>query len=101
MQIKLNFSNHLNSLDAKVRDRMNLLKILAYDKNCRLNHHLLVKIYKILIRSVLDFACISLAALTVDIRKSFEIIQNNALRIIFNVKWSDEVSIEELTFMQL
>jgi hypothetical protein len=96
---RLNFSNHLNSLDAKIRDRMNLLKILAYDKNWRLNRHLLVKIYKVLIRSVLDYACVSLAGLTSDLRKSFEIIQNNALRIILNIKLSDEVSIENLREM--
>ena len=93
---RLNFSNHLNSLDTKIRDRMNLLKILAYDKNWRLNQHLLLKIYKVLIRSILDYACVSLAALTIDLRKKFEIIQNNALRIILNIKLSDEVSIEKL-----
>ena len=96
---RLNFSGHLNSLDAKIRDRMNLLKILAYDKNWKLNRDLLIKIYKTLIRSVLDYACVSLAALTVDLRKSFEIIQNNALIIILNIKLSDEVSIENLRVM--
>lgn len=75
---------------------MNLLKILAYDKNWRLNQHLLLKIYKVLIRSILDYSCVSLAALTIDLRKKFEIIQNNALRIILNIKLSDEVSIEKL-----
>jgi hypothetical protein len=95
---RLNFSGHF-SLDAKIRDRMNLLKILAYDKNWKLNRDLLIKIYKTLIRSVLDYACVSLAALTVDLRKSFEIIQNNALRIILNIKLSDEVSIENLRAM--
>jgi hypothetical protein len=96
---RLNFSNHLNSLDAKIRDRMNLLKILTYDKNWCLNRHLLIKIYKTLIRSVLDYACVTLAGVTVDLRKSFEIIQNNAFRIIFNIKLSDEVSIERLREM--
>ena len=41
---KLNFSNHLNSLDTKVRERLNLLKILSYDRNRRPNRQLLIKI---------------------------------------------------------
>jgi hypothetical protein len=75
---------------------MNLLKILSYDKNWRLNTQLLIKMYKILIRSVLDYACVSLAGLTSDLRRSFEIIQNNALRIILKISLSDEVLIIRL-----
>jgi len=45
---KLQFRDHIESLDKKIRDRINILKILAYDKNWSLNRQILVSIYKVL-----------------------------------------------------
>jgi hypothetical protein len=47
----------------------------------------------------MDYACVTLAALSLDLRKDFEIIQNNAIRIIFNLRLSDEISVERLREM--
>jgi hypothetical protein len=78
---------------------MNILKILSYDKNFGLDKITLVNIYKTLIRSVMDYACVTLAALSLDLRKDFEVIQNNAIRIIFNLRMTDETSVERLREM--
>jgi hypothetical protein len=96
---KLKFTAHVDNLDEKIRDRMNILKILSYDKNFSLDKTTLVNIYKSLIRSVMDYACVTLAALSVDLRRDFEVIQNNAIRIIFNLKLSDETSVDSLREM--
>ena len=78
---------------------MNILRILSYDKNWQLNQGMLIKMYKVLIRSVLDYASVISSEFQVDIKKSFEVIQNNALRIIFKKSLLDHVSVEELREM--
>ena len=65
---RIKFSAHVDKLDEKIRDRINILKILSYDKNFGLDKSTLVNM---------------------DLRNDFEIIQNNAIRIIFNLKLSD------------
>ena len=72
---RIKFSAHVDKLDEKIRDRINILKILSYDKNFGLDKSTLVNM---------------------DLRNDFEIIQNNAIRIIFNLKLSDEISVERL-----
>jgi hypothetical protein len=47
----------------------------------------------------MDYACVTLAALSLDLRKDFEVIQNNAIRLIFNLKLTDETPIERLREM--
>ena len=96
---RLNFKNHLENINKKITDRMNILRILSYDKNWQLSQDMLTKMYKVLIRSVLDYASVISSAISVDIRKSFEVIQNNALRIVFKKSLLDHVSVEELRDM--
>ena len=79
----------------KLVDRMNILKILSYDKNWALKP-ILVRIYKSLVRSVLDYASVTAIACNVDVRKDFEVLQNDALRIIFKKNVMDHVKVDKL-----
>ena len=92
----LAFDNHLTSILKKVNDRLNILKILSYDKRWRLDDWTLIKIYKSLIRSVLDYACITSTACCKKVRDQFEVIQNNALRIIYKKSLLDQERVQEL-----
>jgi hypothetical protein len=47
----------------------------------------------------MDYACVTLAALSLDLRRDFEVIQNNALKLIFKLKLSDETSVDKLREM--
>ena len=80
----------------KITDRQNLLKILSYDKNWRLSEEILIKMYKTLVRSVLDYACVTSVAASNVVLKDFEVAQNDALRIIFKKSLLDKVKVEEL-----
>ena len=79
---RLNFKRHYEAVDKKLFDRINLLKILSYNDNWKLGEHILVRMYKSLVRSVIDFACVTTFAQSKDVTKRFEIIQNDALRSI-------------------
>lgn len=93
---RLNFSKHWEAIREKITDRLNLLKILSYDKNWRLNEDILIKMYKTLVRSVLDYACVTSVAASNVVLKDFEVAQNDALRIIFKKSLLDKVKVEEL-----
>jgi hypothetical protein len=93
---RLSFINHLDSIKKKTNDRLNLLKVLSYDANWRLNEKLLLSMYKVLVRSIIDYASVTSIAMTNDVRDQLEVLQNNALRIIFKIKRTDHISIETL-----
>ena len=59
---RLSFDKHLEHFDKKILDRINILKILSYYKNWRLSTTILVRMYKVLLRSVLDYACVTTVA---------------------------------------
>ena len=82
---RLSFDKHLEHLDNKILDRINILKILSYDKNWHLSTTILVRTYKVLLRSVLDYACVTTVACLEKVLNDFETIQNNVLRIIFKI----------------
>ena len=63
----------------KLVDRMNILKILSYDENWALKPHILVRIYKSFLRSVLDYASVTAIACNVDARRDSELLQNGQL----------------------
>ena len=92
----MTFKKHFENLEKKIQDRLNILKILSYDKNWRLEESLLIKMYKVLVRSVLDYASVIYAACNKKVNEDFEIIQNNCLRIIFKKKMTDQIPIETL-----
>ena len=85
---RLNFIANIVSVKKKVCDRLNLLKILSYDKNWRLNEIILVKMFKCLVLSVIDYAAVTMGALNNHSKN--EILQNNALRIIFKKSLLDK-----------
>ena len=96
---RLNFQANIQSIRKKVGDRINLLKILSYDKTWRLNQVTLVKMYKCLVRSVLDYASITSGALNKKSRDDLETLQNNSLRVILKKRLLDKVSAVELRKM--
>ena len=93
---RLMFEKHFELVDKKLVDRMNILKILSYDKNWRLDTNTLVRIYKSLVRSVLDYACVTSISCNKDVVKRYEILQNDALRIVFKRSVMDHVRVEDL-----
>ena len=50
--------NQINHIKAKVVERQNLLKILSYDQHWKLNSEILVKMYKCLVRSIIEYSSI-------------------------------------------
>ena len=93
---RLTFDKHFELVDLKLFDRLNILKILSYDKNWRLDNNTLVRVYKSLVRSVLDYACVTSVACNKDVIKKYEVLQNDALRIIFKKTVFDHIKIEDL-----
>jgi hypothetical protein len=64
---RLSFINHLDSIKKKTNDRLNLLKVLSYDANWRLNEKLLLSMYKVLVRSIIDYASVTSIAMMLEI----------------------------------
>jgi hypothetical protein len=93
---RLKFDKHLLSVIKKVNERLNILKILSYDKKWNLSEGVLIKVYMSLIRSVLDYCCVTSGACNNDVVNKFEQIQNSALRIIFKVSLIDHVRVDKL-----
>ena len=89
---RFSFDAHLLSLKEKIRDRINILRILTWDKNWRLKIHFLLNFYKVLVRSLLDYSSIISAAYTNDVTKALEVMQNDALRVIFKKSLLDQIS---------
>ena len=64
-----------------------------------MNQVTLVKMYKCLVRSVIDYASITSGALNKKARDDLETLQNNSLRFILKKRLLDKVSIIELRRM--
>jgi hypothetical protein len=93
---RLNFDGHYQAINKKIIERINILKILSFDPNWRLSPPILVRIYKSLIRSVMDYASVISIACNKEVVKALEIIQNDSLRVIFKKTIMDHVQIEDL-----
>ena len=93
---RLTFDKHFELIELKLIDRLNILKILSYDKNWRLDTTTLIRIYKSLVRSVLDYACVTSVACNKNIVRNFETLQNDALRIIYKKTVLDHVKVEDM-----
>ena len=93
----MNFKNQINHIKAKVVERQNLLKILSYDQHWKLNSEILVKMYKCLVRSIIEYSSIFITSISKSFIKKLESIQNESLRIIFRKSfYHDKISAEEL-----
>ena len=93
---KLSFENHIENIKSKVNDRISLLKIFFYDRMLRLNNKLLIRLYKCLVRLVIEYAIMITPNLRRPLMKQLETIQNNCLRIIFKVSRADRLTNESL-----
>ena len=92
---RLNFVAQVQALKTKAAERLNILKILSYDRNWRLDYGTLIKIYKSLVLSILDYTSFLFGTISKSYMDTLEAIQNNALRIIFRLQ-RDEITNDEL-----
>lgn len=92
----MDIENHFGKVKAKVKERINVLKVLSYDKSWSLNIKFLLSIYKVLIRSVMDYANVITAACNDKIVKELEVLQNDALRVIFKKSILEHVPVSTL-----
>jgi exonuclease III len=93
---RLSFVAHFEKIKEKVNDRLNILKVLSYDKGWSLKTNFLLSIYKVLIRSVMDYANVVTAACSEAVINDLEVLQNNALRVIYKKSLLDHISAQTL-----
>ncbi len=93
---RLNFEAQINHIRNKTSDRISILKILSFDKFWCLSKILLIKLYKSLVRSVIEYSSTLVDSISPSFLKKLEAIQNNSLRAIFQIKWEEKILIEEL-----
>lgn len=86
---RLNFGEQVALIKAKARDRISILKILSHDKFWRIDEDLLLKLYKSLIRSILEYSSFIAKTISGALLKKIEAVQYNSLRVIFKVTWED------------
>jgi len=77
---KLNWSEHIKNLKSSCFRTMNILKYLN-NKNFGLNRNYLLKIYRTLIRSKIDYGCQIYNTASTSILKNLEVTHNACLRI--------------------
>ena len=93
---RLSFDAHFVKVKEKVNDRMNILKVLSYDKGWSLKTNFLLNIHKVLIRTAMDYANIDTAACNEKVIKDLEVLQNDALRVIYKKSLLDHISVQTL-----
>ena len=81
----LSGKEHLSKIKKTCMSRLNIIRILTH-KNWGLNKSTLVQIYKSLIRSVMEYVGLNFYILGKEQKNELEVIQNSALRAIFNKK---------------
>jgi exonuclease III len=93
------FKNQMAHIKEKTSERLNIIKILSYSSNMRLNTDTLIKIYKILVRSIIEYSCLLVNLISNTEMEALEAIQCNALRIIFKKSLNDRIKNEDLRAM--
>ena len=93
---RLNFEKHNQKIAEKVKERINILKVISYDKHWGLNSKFLINIYKVLVLSVMDYTSIITSASSEKVLKDLEVLQNNALRVIFKKSVLNKITVEQL-----
>jgi hypothetical protein len=93
---RLNFEAQINHIRTKTSERISILKILSFDKFWSLNKILLIKLYKSLVRSVIEYSSTIIDSISPSFLKKLEAIQNNSLRAIFQMNWEEKIPVEEL-----
>ncbi len=69
---------------------------MSYDKGWSLKINFLLSIYKVLVRSVINYANIVTAACNEKVIKDLEVLQNDALRVIYRRSLLDHISVQTL-----
>jgi len=78
---KLNFHHQIKYLIDSCNKRLNIIKILS-NKDWKIDSNILLQIYKLLIRSLLEYSSIIYTSLNKENKTKLQVIQNNCLRII-------------------
>ena len=94
----LTFRAHIEYIKKVCIDRINITKIIRH-KSWNLNLKTLVSIYCTLVRSIMEYIAILMPVIKNETFNLLQIIQNNCLRAIFNVRKIDKVSITRLHSM--
>lgn len=81
----LTFTNQIEYLKDACVNRLNIIKILSH-KSWHLSKTTLVQIYNTLIRSIIEYSAILRPMISNTNLNQLQIIQNNAIRIIFKQK---------------
>lgn len=91
----MSYKNQLQYLKDTCSDRLNVLKVLAH-KSWKIDTTTLTTIYKLLIRSIIDYSLHLYDIISESNKNTLQRIQNKAIRIIHNIKYSDHISVNEL-----
>ena len=86
---RLNFGKQVALIKAKAGERISILKILSNDIFWRLDENILLKLYKSLIRSVLEYSSFIVKTISDSFLRKLEAVQYNALRAIYRVSWEE------------
>ena len=85
---KLNFKTHFEIVVSSCEKRLNVIKILSC-KYWILRPETLINIYKMLIRSIMEYSSILYPLISPCTYKKLEVIQNKAIRLSFKDGWRD------------
>ena len=80
LDARLNLNKHIQYVKGKAVKRISILRCLA-GRNCGADRSVLIRIYKSMIRPILDYACIILDGPNNTVVESLDSIQNECLRI--------------------
>ena len=80
LDTRLNLSRHIQYVKSKAIKRISILRCLA-GRNCGADRSILLRIYKSMIRPILDYACLLLDGPRNKAVESLDSIQNTCLRI--------------------
>ena len=80
----LNFKNQLVHIKNVCRDRLNIIKVLSSSR-WKLKRKTVTEVYHSLIRSVMEYTAFIYPLISETDRASLDAIQNDALRIIWNM----------------
>jgi len=91
----LSFKYQVQYIKDTCQKRINALKVIKYG-GWKLSDCVLLNIYKTLVRSVIDYSLFFFSILSPQAQTELQTIQNDCIRIIFNIKLNDKVSVVKL-----
>ena len=82
---KLNFKSHFKNIKESLEERLKVIKVLS-SSYWSLNKSILLSIYKLLMRSLIEYSASIYTITNPQVTKSLQILQNEALRTIMKMK---------------